>query len=194
MAADVFTQSFRVLLGALQVELGLVVCVHSFGSLLNFHPHLHVMASDGGLTPDRDFHIRAPFSMNKIRYDTASSRRSSRPIPWSARTAAARCGSSRSSRSGASCAQSSSIRRCGTKPGRPQPRRPRRRAHLPSTSTCLGWSDLYRAAVQQSAQSQRTSPLTRLSGLFRNYCGRSDLEFSLWRRDNPDVNQAITTK
>lgn len=56
MAAGVITQSFRVLLGAPEAEPGLVVCVHSFGNLLNFHPHLHVMATDGTFTPDGVFH------------------------------------------------------------------------------------------------------------------------------------------
>jgi len=43
----------------------------------------------------------------------ASSRRSSRPTRWSARIAVARCGSSRSSRSRASCEPYSSTCRCG---------------------------------------------------------------------------------
>ena len=59
VAAGAITRSFRVLLEEPDSEPGLVVCVHSFGNLLNFHPHLHVM-------------IRAPFSMNKIRYDSAA--------------------------------------------------------------------------------------------------------------------------
>jgi hypothetical protein len=44
------------LLGSPLAEPGLVVCVHSFGNLLNFHPHLHVMATDGGFTPAGVFH------------------------------------------------------------------------------------------------------------------------------------------
>jgi hypothetical protein len=55
VAADVITKSFRALLGAPLAEPGLVVCVHSFGNLLNFHPHLHVMATDGGFMSDGAF-------------------------------------------------------------------------------------------------------------------------------------------
>jgi len=56
VAADVLVKSFRALLGKSSAEPGLVVCVHSFGNLLNFHPHLHVMATDGGFTPEGVFH------------------------------------------------------------------------------------------------------------------------------------------
>ena len=47
MAAEVLVTSSRVLLGKPEAEPGLVVCVHSFGNLLNFHPHLHVRATEG---------------------------------------------------------------------------------------------------------------------------------------------------
>jgi hypothetical protein len=56
VAADALVTSFRVLLGSPTAEPGLVVCVHSFGNLLNFQPHLHVMATDGGITPNGVFH------------------------------------------------------------------------------------------------------------------------------------------
>ena len=56
VAAEVLVTSFRVMLGMPSAEPGLVVCVHSFGNLLNFHPHLHVMAIDGGFTPEGVFH------------------------------------------------------------------------------------------------------------------------------------------
>jgi hypothetical protein len=54
--AGVITQSFGVLPGLPDSEAGLVVRVHFFGSPLNFHPHLHVMATDGAFTPDGVFH------------------------------------------------------------------------------------------------------------------------------------------
>jgi hypothetical protein len=54
--AGVIAESFRVLLGQPAAEPGLVICVHTFGNLLNVHPHLHVMATDGGFTTDGDFH------------------------------------------------------------------------------------------------------------------------------------------
>jgi len=44
----------------------LVVCVHSFGNLLNFHPHLHVMAADGGFTTDGAFHPLPTMSLAPI--------------------------------------------------------------------------------------------------------------------------------
>lgn len=43
VAADVLVKSFRAFLGKSSAKPGLVVCVHSFGNLLNFHPHLYVM-------------------------------------------------------------------------------------------------------------------------------------------------------
>jgi hypothetical protein len=66
VAAAVITQSFRALLGAPEAEPGLVVCVHSFGNLLNFHPHLHVMVTDGGFTPDGAFHPLPTMSLAPI--------------------------------------------------------------------------------------------------------------------------------
>jgi hypothetical protein len=65
-AADVLVKSFRVLIGAPLAEPGLVVCVHSFGNLLNFHPHLHVMATDGGFTPEGVFHPLPTMSLAPI--------------------------------------------------------------------------------------------------------------------------------
>ena len=56
VAAGVIVESLRALLGKSAAEPGLVVCVHTFGNLLNLHPHLHVMATDGGFTPDGVFH------------------------------------------------------------------------------------------------------------------------------------------
>jgi len=66
VAAEAITRSFRVLLGKPSAKPGLVVCVHSFGNLLNFHPHLHVMATDGGFTPDGAFHPLPTMSLAPI--------------------------------------------------------------------------------------------------------------------------------
>jgi len=66
VAAGAITRSFRVLLEEPDSEPGLVVCVHSFGNLLNFHPHLHVMATDGGFTPEGVFHPLPTMSLARI--------------------------------------------------------------------------------------------------------------------------------
>ena len=66
VAAEAITRSFSVLLGKPLAEPGLVVCVHSFGNLLNFHPHLHVMATDGGFTQDGAFHPLPTMSLAPI--------------------------------------------------------------------------------------------------------------------------------
>ena len=59
-------KSPAVALGKPEAEPGLVVCAHPFGSLLNFHPHLHVMATDGGFTPDGIFHPLPAMSLAQI--------------------------------------------------------------------------------------------------------------------------------
>ena len=66
VAAGVIAGSFRVLFGQPAAEPGLVICVHTFGNLLNFHPHLHVMATDGGFTTDGDFHPLPTMSLAPI--------------------------------------------------------------------------------------------------------------------------------
>ena len=63
VAAGVIVASFRVLLAAPQAQPGLVVCVHTYGDLLNHHPHLHVMATDGAFTPDGVFHALPTMSL-----------------------------------------------------------------------------------------------------------------------------------
>ena len=40
--------------------------MHTFGNLLNFHPHLHVMATDGGFTPEGNFHPLPTMSLAPI--------------------------------------------------------------------------------------------------------------------------------
>jgi hypothetical protein len=65
-AAETLVASFRILLGEPDAEPGLVVCVHSFGNLLNFHPHLHVMATDGAFTPEGVFHPLPAMSLASI--------------------------------------------------------------------------------------------------------------------------------
>lgn len=63
VAAGVIVESFRVLLAAPQAQPGLVVCVHTYGELLNHHPHIHVMATDGAFTPDGVFHALPTMSL-----------------------------------------------------------------------------------------------------------------------------------
>lgn len=66
VAAGVIAESFHVLLGQQAAEPGLVICVHTFGNLLNFHPHLHVMDTDGGFTPEGVFHPLSTVSLAPI--------------------------------------------------------------------------------------------------------------------------------
>jgi hypothetical protein len=85
-----------------------------------------------------------------------SSRRSLQPTRWCARTVAVRCTSSRSSRNCASCAPSSCTCRSGTSRGRPRSS-PRRRENWSNSSTCPGWTDLHRPAMDKLEQRYRNA-------------------------------------
>ncbi len=46
---------YRQVLGRSDVKPGMVAGIQTFGELIHFHPHIHVIATDGGFTPDRAF-------------------------------------------------------------------------------------------------------------------------------------------
>jgi hypothetical protein len=52
VAAGVIVESFRALLTLPLAQPGLMVCVHTYGNVVNFHPQLHVMATDGAFSPE----------------------------------------------------------------------------------------------------------------------------------------------
>ena len=56
LASRVITKSFRALAGRFDLEPGMVVCVQTFGNFANFHPHLHVLVTDGGFVADGTFY------------------------------------------------------------------------------------------------------------------------------------------
>ena len=53
---DAIVASVRAILDRRDVQPGLVISIQTFGSYAaNFHPHLHVLATDGEFTPDAEF-------------------------------------------------------------------------------------------------------------------------------------------
>jgi hypothetical protein len=50
VAAGVIIESLRVLLALPLAQHGLLVCVHTYGNVVNSHPQLHVMATDGAFS------------------------------------------------------------------------------------------------------------------------------------------------
>jgi len=63
VAAGVIVESFRVLLAVPQAQPGLVVCVHTYGNAAKYHPHLHVMSTDGAFSPEGVFHALPTMSL-----------------------------------------------------------------------------------------------------------------------------------
>ena len=55
-AIQTLTDVFRVQLGLPEGKLGAIAAIHTFGDYLLFHPHLHVLVSDGLFAPDGTFH------------------------------------------------------------------------------------------------------------------------------------------
>ena len=55
-AIDILTESFRLQLGLPEGKIGAVAAVHTFGDYLVFHPHLHVLVTDGLFASDGRFH------------------------------------------------------------------------------------------------------------------------------------------
>jgi hypothetical protein len=66
VAARVITKSFRALTDRSDLTPGMVVCVHTYGNFVNFHPHLHVLATDGGFTAHGLFHVLPKVSLSHM--------------------------------------------------------------------------------------------------------------------------------
>lgn len=55
VAARTVTAAVRALAGEPTLAVGIVGCIQTHGSLANWHPHLHMIATDGGFRPDGTF-------------------------------------------------------------------------------------------------------------------------------------------
>ncbi len=55
MAAHTVTTAVRTLTGEPDLAVGIVACLQTGGSLANWHPHLHLLVTDGGFRPDGAF-------------------------------------------------------------------------------------------------------------------------------------------
>ena len=64
LASLVITKSFRALAGRSDIQPGMVVCVQTFGNFANFHPHLHVLVTDGGFAADGTFYVLPKVSLS----------------------------------------------------------------------------------------------------------------------------------
>ena len=47
---------------ALELMPGVVAVIQTFGACINFHPHLHVLVTEGGAAPDGEFHCISVFN------------------------------------------------------------------------------------------------------------------------------------
>lgn len=59
VAARTVTAAVRTTTGEPDLAVGIVACLHTHGSRANWHPHLHLVVSDGGCRPDGTF-VRWP--------------------------------------------------------------------------------------------------------------------------------------
>ena len=55
MAARTATAAIRTLTGERDLAVGIVACLQTHGSRANWHPHLHLLITDGGFRPDGTF-------------------------------------------------------------------------------------------------------------------------------------------
>ena len=55
VAARTVTAAIRTLTGERDLAVGLVACLQTHGSRANWHPHLHLLVTDGGFRPDGTF-------------------------------------------------------------------------------------------------------------------------------------------
>ncbi len=55
VAAHTLTAAIRALTGQPYLAVGLVACLQTHGSRANWHPHLHLLVTDGGFRPDGTF-------------------------------------------------------------------------------------------------------------------------------------------
>ena len=59
VAARTVTAAVRATTGEADLRVGIVACLQTHGSLANWHPHLHLVVTDGGFRPDGTF-VRWP--------------------------------------------------------------------------------------------------------------------------------------
>ena len=55
VAAHTLTAAIRTLTGERDLAVGIVACLQTHGSRANWHPHLHLLVTDGGFRPDGTF-------------------------------------------------------------------------------------------------------------------------------------------
>ena len=55
VAARTVTAAIRTLTGERELAVGIVACLHTHGSRANWHPHLHLLVTDGGFRPAGTF-------------------------------------------------------------------------------------------------------------------------------------------
>ncbi len=55
VAARTVTAAIRTLTGERELAVGIVACLQTHGSRANWHPHLHLLVTDGGFRPDGTF-------------------------------------------------------------------------------------------------------------------------------------------
>jgi hypothetical protein len=55
VAARMVTMAVRALTGERELAVGIVACLQTHGSLANWHPHVHLLVTDGGFRPDGTF-------------------------------------------------------------------------------------------------------------------------------------------
>ena len=58
VAARTVTAAIRTLTGERELTVGIVACLQTHGSRANWHPHLHLLVTDGGFRPDGTFVTR----------------------------------------------------------------------------------------------------------------------------------------
>ena len=63
VASRVITKSFRALTGRQDITVGMVACVQTFGNFANFHPHLHILVTDGGFGLNGTFYVLPKVSL-----------------------------------------------------------------------------------------------------------------------------------
>jgi len=65
-AWDTIVEVYRTVLGRDDVLPGAIAGIQTFGELAHYHPHLHVIATDGAYTPDGTFTCLPPMDTNRL--------------------------------------------------------------------------------------------------------------------------------
>jgi len=65
VAAATTTDFIRSTLGEPDLSIGIVLCIQTHGSLLNWQPHVHALDSDGGFRPDGSF-VHLPLHRTEV--------------------------------------------------------------------------------------------------------------------------------